>query len=196
MSFAPAFVLDCQIMTLPNGATLAALYEELNHEYFEAILPPCRLMWSRRLTRAAGNIDVRRRIIKLSVPLLIESFQGTLFGPSFQICGVDCDSYETALREILKHEMIHLWLHERGRPSGHTAEFRAKARAIGQPKTRHAIALPLPKRGWIYVCVHCGHEFTRRRRYGRAVACGRCCKTHNGGKFDERFRLKGKQLKG
>ena len=183
--------------TLTDGVALAALYDDLNQRYFDGVLPPCRLVWSRRLTRTAGTIDVRRKIIKLSVPLLVESFQnGTLFGPTFQICGVACDSQDAALREILKHEMIHLWLHVRGRPSGHTGEFRDKARAIGQPRTRHAIALPAPKRGWLYACAHCGHEFTRRRRYGRAVACGSCCKAHNGGKFDERFKLKGKRLNG
>src|SRR5687768_3219785 len=95
-----------------DSVALAALYDELNQSYFDNILPPCRMVWSRRLTRAAGNIDVRRKVIKLSVPLLIESFQnGSLFGATFPICGVACDSSEAALREILKHEMIHLWLH-------------------------------------------------------------------------------------
>ena len=183
------------MIQLTDGVRLRALYDELNQLYFEGVLPPCHLVWSRRLTRTAGTIDVRRKIIRLSVPLLIESFHtNSLFVPTFQICGVPCDSPATALREILKHEMIHLWLHVRGLPSGHTHEFRAKARAIGQPRTRHAIALPAPKQGWLYHCAHCGHEFMRRRRYGRAVACGPCCKKHNGGKFDERFKLKGKRL--
>ncbi len=178
-----------------DEATLQALYSELNGLYFENILPPCRILWSRRLTRAAGNIEVRRKVINLSVPLLIETYRGdSLFAPQFVICGVVCDSQQSALREILKHEMIHLWLHERGLPSGHTAEFRAKARAIGQPKTRHAIDLPRPQRGWLYTCGHCGHEFTRRRRYGRAIACGACCKKHNGGTFDARFKLRGKRI--
>ena len=30
----------------------------------------------------------------------------------------------------LKHEMVHLWLYERGRPWGHTREFEAKLKAI------------------------------------------------------------------
>lgn len=32
----------------------------------------------------------------------------------------------------LKHEMVHLWLYERGRPWGHTREFKAKLKAIGE----------------------------------------------------------------
>jgi hypothetical protein len=138
---------------------------------------------------------VRKREIKLSIPLLIEAFQtGTLFGAEYFICGVQCDNSEIAIREILKHEMIHLWLFEKGLPHGHTREFRAKARELGQPKTRHAIDLPAPKSGWQYLCITCGDTFSRRRRYGRPVACMRCCKRFNGGQYDARFKLKGKRL--
>ena len=185
-----------------DAASLASLYAELNALCFDGMLPPCRIEWSRRLTRAAGNIDVRRRFIKLSTPLLLESFaasQGatlTLFGPEYLVCGVPCDSPQSALREILKHEMIHLWLHHQGLPCGHTGEFRRKARAIGQPRTRHGIALPPPKNGWIYSCPACFGQYPRRRRYGRPTACGPCCKKWSGGKFDERFKLRGKKVVG
>lgn len=178
-----------------NTTTLQSLYQELNASYFDNILPPCRILWSRQLTRTAGNIDVRRAVIKLSVPLLIDAFRrDSLFPSEYSVCGVQCDSSDSALCEILKHEMIHLWLHVQGLPSGHTAEFRAKARAIGQPRTRHGIALPAPRSGWIYSCAQCGGEFTRRRRYGRSVACSACCKKHNGGKYDERYKLRGRKL--
>jgi len=171
-----------------------ALIDELNHEYFGDTLPLCEVKWSRQLTRAAGSIDVRRRLIKLSVPLLIDAYATGAAGAGFEICGVRCHDSQTALREILKHELIHLWLFVHGRPHGHTAEFRAKARAVGQPKTRHGIALPVPKSGWLYHCPSCGVESPRRRRYGRPVACGRCCKKHNGGKFDARFQLRGRRI--
>lgn len=178
-----------------NGRQLILLYDELNQKYFEGTLPACRIEWSRRLTRAAGNIDVRRRLIKLSMPLLVDAFRReSLFAPEFSVCGVPCDDPAHALEEILKHEMIHLWLHERGLPSGHTPEFRAKARAIGQPRIRHGIALPIPKSGWIYACPICRAEFTRRRRYGRAVACAQCCKQWNKGRYDDRFKLRGRRI--
>ncbi len=176
--------------------SLVALYEELNAKYFEAALPPCRIIWSRRLTRAAGNIDVRARLIKLSQPLLIEAFRGEIEAFEYTICGVVCRDSYAALIEILKHEMIHLWLHERGLPSGHTTLFRAQARAMGQPKTRHGIARPLPKSGWIYRCAHCSQTSIRRRRYGRAIACAACCKKWSGGRYDERFRLRGQRIVG
>ncbi|MBV9469414.1 MAG: SprT family zinc-dependent metalloprotease [Abitibacteriaceae bacterium] len=178
-----------------ENTDLQALYTELNATYFEGCLPPCRIAWSRQLTRAAGNIDVRQKTIKLSVPLLVDAFRVySLFPTEYKVCGVLCDSSSLALREILKHEMIHLWLHVRGLPSGHTMEFRAKARAIGQPRTRHNITLPTPRSGWVYACPVCNNQFTRRRRYGHAVACSRCCKHFNGGQFDERFKLRGRKI--
>lgn len=176
-------------------AQLQTLYTTLNEQYFENELPPCRIIWSRQLTRAAANIAVKSREIKMSVPLLLEAFQnGSLFGPEYVICGVPCDNANDAIREILKHEMIHLWLYEKRLPYGHTAAFRAKARQMGQTKIRHDIDLPLPKSGWMYTCTACGDSFTRRRRYGRAVACANCCKQFNKGRYDERFKLKGRRL--
>ena len=178
-----------------STAELQTLYQALNAEYFKGMLPPCKVVWSRQLTRAAGNIAVKKREIKLSVPLLLEAFQnGSLFAPAYPICGVQCDNCDDAIREILKHEMIHLWLFERGFPHGHTPEFRRKARELGQPKTRHSIDLPKPKSGWEYSCTACGDAFARRRRFGRPVACARCCKRWNGGDYDARFKLRGKRI--
>lgn len=174
---------------------LQELYGLLNTHYFDNLLPFCQVTWSRQLTRTAGNIDVRRRRMKLSVPLLIDAYRRTSNGaPQYDVCGVTCSTAEDALCEIMKHEMIHLWLHVQGLPSGHTAAFRAKARALGQSKIRHAIAVPEPSSGWMYACSFCGYEFPRRRRYGRPVACSRCCARYNKGKYDARFKLQGRKI--
>lgn len=163
----------------------------MNARHFDSSLPPCRIQWNRRLTRSAGNIDVRRRLVKLSTPLLIEAFAD---GQAHTVVGVRCQSSAQATEEILKHEMIHLWLFERGLPCGHTPEFRAKARQIGQPRTRHDIARPLPSSGWIYSCARCGAQIVRRKRFGRARACAACCRAWSGGKFDARFTLRGRRI--
>lgn len=170
---------------------LLALYQQLNRDFFEDSLPPCSIQWSRRLTRAAGNIRVEARAITLSAPLLVDVWGD---GAAFEVCGVRCTSPHQAVTEILKHEMIHLYLHERKKPCGHTREFRIKAREVGQPRTRHGIARPLPKSGWIYTCSICGSQLHRRKRFGRRVACALCCKRLNGGKYDERFRLSGRRV--
>ena len=173
-------------MPAPAIPDAAPLYAALNAEFFDDALPPCQIRWSRRLTRTAGNIRVQTRVISLSIPLLIDAFAS---GDTFNICGVPCADADAALREILKHEMIHLWLHERALPSGHTAAFRAKARQIGQPKTRHGISLPLPKSGWVYSCRNCGAQLQRQRELKRVAACAKCCREFNKGKFDARFLL-------
>jgi len=174
-----------------SPAELLALYSQLNTEFFGGELSPCSIKWSRALTRAAGNIRVESKVITLSVPLLVDVWKD---GASFEVCGVLCSSPQEALVEILKHEMIHLWLHERKLPCGHTHEFRLKAKQIGQPKTRHTIARPAPKVGWIYECAGCKATLHRRRKFGRRVACARCCKKLSGGQYDERFRLRGRRL--
>jgi hypothetical protein len=126
-----------------DSIALFRLYEKFNLHYFGAALPYCPIIWSRQLTRTAGNIDVFTPKMKLSYPLLVEAFEPKgLFRPEFEICGVRCDSSQRAIEEIVKHEMIHLWLHEQGLPSGHTAEVRAKARQMGQPKRDIKSKLP------------------------------------------------------
>ncbi|RYX82617.1 M48 family peptidase [bacterium] len=181
-----------QTFAVPVSAEeLSSLYQHINREFFDESLPICSIRWSRRLTRAAGNIRVQSRTIALSVPLLVDVWGENA---EFEVCGVHCTSRHQALTEILKHEMIHLWLYENKKPCGHTREFRQKAREIGQPRTRHGIALPVPKSGWIYTCLHCGSQLHRRRCFGRRVACAHCCKHSNGGQYDERFRLAGRRI--
>jgi predicted SprT family Zn-dependent metalloprotease len=170
---------------------LQVLWERLNRRFFEGTLPPCRIEWSRRLTRAAGNIDVRKRRVKLSVPLLIDAFENN---SAHQVLGVRCEDSASAVEEVLKHEAIHLWLFERGLPHGHTPQFRQKAREIGQPRTRHAIARPLPRTGWVYTCAGCGAQIVRRKRFAAARACARCCRTFSNGKFDARFKLSARRI--
>ena len=170
---------------------LQVLWARLDARYFGASLGACRIEWSRRLSRSAGNIDVRQRLVKLSVPLLLDAFAD---GQAHIVVGVRCASSQEAAEEILKHEMIHLWLFQNGLPCGHTPEFRRKAREIGQLKTRHDIARPLPKSGWVYSCARCQAQVVRRKKFGRARACARCCRQFSGGKFDERFVLRGKRI--
>jgi ribosomal protein L37AE/L43A len=185
-----------KLSAIMSNSDVQQLYAELNTLHFEGVLPPCRIVWSRQLTRAAGNIQVKARIIKLSIPLLLEAFSSaSLFPREYLVCGVRCDNAETAVREILKHEMIHLWLFVRGLPHGHTAAFRAKARSLGQTKIRHEIEVPTPKSGYLYSCPNCAREYSRRRRYGRARACGPCCKAFNGGAYHERFKLRGRKIR-
>jgi predicted SprT family Zn-dependent metalloprotease len=43
---------------------------------------------------------------------------------------------------------------------------------------------------FVYRCPNCRQEIPRVRRIRRAIACLACCRKHNGGDFDPRFRLR------
>lgn len=174
---------------------LQTLYQSFNQKYFGGELPPCEIVWSGRLTRAAGNIDVRNRVIKLSIPILNDAFLPERNpNAEYIVCGVLCRTREAAIIEILKHEMIHLWLFERGLPCGHTREFKVQAGIMGQTEIRHQIAVPPPKSGWEYSCPECSVQIIRIRRFSRAVACSSCCQKFNNGQFHKSFKLRGKRI--
>ncbi len=145
---------------------LAALLTELNARHFEGRLRPPRIRLTRRLTSSAGMADAGNWTIRISVPYH------------------DLHGWEAEAEATLVHEMIHLWLRQQGRPSGHTPEFRALAGELGAP--RFAKRMP-PKRQRHYRCPSCGREATYRRRV--TLACRFCCDRFNDGRFTRRFLL-------
>jgi predicted SprT family Zn-dependent metalloprotease len=64
---------------------------------------------------------------------------------------------------------------------------------LGLADEKRCHNLPFPMRTYaarfVYRCPNCRQEFPRVRRVRRAVACLACCRKHNGGEFDLRFRL-------
>ena len=92
-----------------------------------------------------------------------------------------------ALRETLLHEMIHAWLHARGRDAGHTAEFKKKMRECGITSIYHDMGNVAPanesRKRYILRCERCAMEALRKRRPGAPMSCGRCSKRG----FDARF---------
>jgi len=56
------------------------------------------------------------------------------------------------------------------------------------------VTLPVPAKRYaprfIYRCPNCRRGFPRVRKIKRTVACLACCRAHNSGEFDARFRLK------
>jgi hypothetical protein len=76
----------------------------------------------------------------------------------------------------------------------HGLEWRDACRdlGIGDEVRCHNLPFPISERArrFFYKCLNCAREFPRVRRIKRAVACLACCRTHNGGEFDARFRLR------
>jgi SprT protein len=131
--------------------------------------------WKSRLRTAAGRADYRQKLISLN-PQLIK--------------------HPAEINRTLRHELAHILAQFRARRRRilpHGVEWRQACHDLGISDEKRCHNLPFPARTYaarfVYCCPHCRQEFPRVRRVHRAVACLACCRKHNGGKFDPRFRL-------
>jgi SprT protein len=135
-----------------------------------------RVEWNSRLKTAAGRADYRQKLISLN-PRLSE--------------------HPAEIDRTLRHELAHLLAQFRAgrrRILPHGEEWREACRHLGIKGERRCHNLPFPVRRYVarfvYRCPNCRQEFPRVRGVRRAVACLACCRAHNGGEFDARFRLR------
>jgi len=135
-----------------------------------------RVEWNARLKTAAGRADYRQQLISLN-PRLFE--------------------HPAEIDRTLRHELAHVLAQFRAgrrRVAPHGAEWRQACRDLGIADEKRCHALPFVARTYaarfIYRCPNCRQKFPRVRRVRRAVACLACCRKHNGGEFDSRFKLK------
>lgn len=135
-----------------------ALYQKLNQEHFGGKLPLCHLELSRKLTRTAGKIWPRRHLIRISISY-------------HEYYGLE------ELSNTILHEMVHLWLHEQGLPSGHTARFRQKLAEVGLHDRLKALPMPSRPYKYLYECPVCNAEFKTRRKINGS--CGKCATSYN-----------------
>ena len=136
-----------------------------------------RVEWNTRLKSCAGRADYRRKLILLN-PRLHE--HGT-----------------AEIDRTFRHELAHLLAQFRAgrrRILPHGNEWRAACQDLGISDETRCHNLPFPiserPRRFLYKCPNCQGDFARTRRIHRAIACLACCRAHNGGEFDPRFRLK------
>ncbi len=142
----------------------------------EEIAAKLRVLWSGRLHSTAGLAYPGKALIKLN-PRLNE------FGGA-------------EVERTLLHELAHLVAQYRAgrrRIAPHGPEWRRACADLGLTNERRCHDLPLPRREVSrkhrYLCPACGYELCRVRPLRRPSACLACCRKHNDGKFDERFRL-------
>jgi len=135
-----------------------------------------RVEWNSRLKTAAGRADYRQKLVSLN-PRLFE--------------------YPIEIDRTLRHELAHILAQFRAgrrRILPHGVEWREACRDLGISDEKRCHNLPFPvserARRYLYKCPSCQRDFPRVRRIKRAVACLACCRAHNGGKFDPRFRLR------
>ena len=135
-----------------------------------------RVEWNSRLKTAAGRADYHKKLISLN-PRLFE--------------------HPTEIDRTLRHELAHILAQFRaGRRKipPHGVEWQQACIDLGIADEKRCHHLPFPARTYVarfvYRCPNCHQEFPRVRRLRRAVACLACCRKHNGGDFDPRFRLR------
>jgi SprT protein len=135
-----------------------------------------RVEWNPRLKTAAGRADYRQKLISLN-PRLVE--------------------HPAEIYRTLRHELAHILAQFRAgrrKASPHGDEWRQACIDLGIADEKRCHNLPFPARTYaarfVYRCPNCLQEFPRVRRVRRAVACLACCRKHNGGEFDLRFRLR------
>jgi SprT protein len=142
----------------------------------EQIAGDLRVEWNPRFKTAAGRADYREKLISLN-PRLLE--------------------YSIEIDRTLRHELAHILAQFRAgrrKISPHGVEWQQACIDLGIANEKRCHNLPFPARSlaarFVYRCPNCRKEFPRVRRLRRTVACLACCRKHNGGEFDPRFRLK------
>jgi SprT protein len=135
-----------------------------------------RVGWNSRLKTAAGRADYRQKLISLN-PRLVE--------------------HPAEIDRTLRHELAHILAQFRAgrrRIPPHGVEWQRACVDLEIADEKRCHNLPFPARAYtaryLYRCPNCRQEFPRVRRVRRAVACLACCRKHNGGDFDPRFRLR------
>lgn len=134
------------------------------------------IRWNARLRNTAGMAYPGRGLVTLN-PRLAE------FGPE-------------EIDRTLRHELAHLLAHERAgrrRIDPHGKEWKQACADLGLPGEKRTHDLPLPRQRiaprLFYKCPGCGFELPRVRPLRRNSACVQCCRKHNRGRYDARFRF-------
>lgn len=96
------------------------------------------------------------------------------------------------MEDVVRHEIAHALDFETRGKSDHGPSWQRIARRVGADPTRlyDGNDLAGPPSKYVGVCPHCGSEQPFYRRVKRSYACPNCCRTHAGGAYSERFRLR------
>ena len=134
-----------------------------------------RVEWNSHLKTAAGRADYRQKLISLN-PRLVD--------------------HPGEIDRTLRHELAHILAEfrtGRKRISPHGPEWQQACSDLGIAGEKRCHTLPFPAKRYaprfVYRCPNCRRDFPRIRKLKRTVACLACCRAHNGGEFDLRFRL-------
>ncbi len=151
----------------------------------QEIADEVKINWNKRMRSAAGRAHYQKCLIDLN--------------PRLQLLPEPKRAHE--IEDTFLHELAHLVAfgrNRRRRIQPHGSEWKLACADLGIPGEDRCHDLDLGvrrmKRKFIYECPVCKSSIPRVRRIKRAVACHSCCKEHNRGRFDSRFRLREKPI--
>ena len=161
-----------------RDSTLEKKAREILHPFgASALACKVQVQWNTRLRTCAGRAHSSRCLISLNPRLR--------------------DHGAAEVDRTFRHELAHLLAHFRAgrrRILPHGPEWKTACRdlGIGDESRCHHLPFPVRRRAprYHYRCPACRSEFPRVRAIRRALACLACCRKHNRGKYDDRFRLK------
>jgi SprT protein len=161
--------------TAETAVLLQTARELLRSIGAKRIATELRVEWNSCLKTAAGRADHHQKLISLN-PRLVE--------------------HPAEIDRTLRHELAHILAQFRAgrrRISPHGSEWQQACRDLGIAGEKRCHTLPFPAKRYaprfIYRCPNCRRDFPRVRKIKRTVACLACCRAHNRGEFDIRFRL-------
>ncbi len=133
--------------------------------------------WNPRMRTTAGLACYRRKQVILN-PKLVEISA-------------------SEVQRTLRHELAHLVAQARAgrrRVAAHGVEWLQACADLGIPDEKRCHELPFKSRRLarrhFYQCPECNTVMARVRAVKSRVACIKCCRKHNGGKYHERFRFR------
>ncbi|MEZ5302820.1 MAG: SprT-like domain-containing protein [Verrucomicrobiales bacterium] len=165
---------------LPRGLDrdLTALCRRLSTKLgLRSLASKVAVVWNARLQTTAGLARYHESQIDLNPRLIL--FTG--------------DEVDRTMR----HELAHLVAYARAgrrKIQAHGKEWRRACADLGIGDESRCHTLPFERRQcapkFAYQCPGCGTVVTRVRKFARYSACYACCKRHNRGQYDDRFRFK------
>jgi predicted SprT family Zn-dependent metalloprotease len=96
---------------------------------------------------------------------------------------------EEKVRDTILHEIAHALA---GPGVGHGQKWKVAAMSVGcNPQRCYGDDVVTPTATFTGTCPGCGRTVERHRR--SKIACGECCRKHNGGRYDKKFVFKWKR---
>jgi predicted SprT family Zn-dependent metalloprotease len=129
--------------------------------------------------RAFGRCFYMQKKITLSLPL----------------CSENLDKVDTQIRNTILHEIAHalsVEIYGIREGKGHGANWKSVAKQIGCNGERcyNGDSVNKPKSKYTLVCDSCNNETPKYKVVRRTVACGKCCREYNNGKYSDKYRLR------